>query len=175
MHWHNVNSGSIQFTITWFLHSSPFMLIYMIRTLFNHKNLFIILSRTIKIKDNRLSINLLSSDASEYHRCDGVVFQVNITAILFLSFVDTAGVRCRCFYWKTFIAIVHFNEFKYFLYIPPRIINFNIVKLILYNFCNKRYVFFADFIFSYTISLLKKVQIVLNDIDENYGKLMSMH
>lgn len=35
--------------------------------------------------------------------------------------------------------------------------------------------FFADFIFSYTISLLKKVQIVLNDIDENYGKLMSMH
>lgn len=104
MHWHNVNSGSIQFTITWFLHSSPFMLIYMIRKIFNHKNLFIILSRTIKIKDNRLSINLLSSDASEYHRCDGVVFQVNITAILFLSFVDTAGVRCQCFYWKTFIA-----------------------------------------------------------------------
>lgn len=134
MHWHNVNSGSIQFTITWFLHSSPFMLISMIRTIFNHKNLFIILSRTIKIKDNRLSINLLSSDASEYHRCDGVVFQVNITAILFLSFVDTAGGRCQCFYWKTFIAHRSFQWIKYFLYIPPRIINFNISQINLIQF-----------------------------------------
>lgn len=41
---------------------------------FNYKNLFIILLRKIKIKDNRFLINFFLFDVFEYYRCDGVVF-----------------------------------------------------------------------------------------------------
>lgn len=72
--------------------------------------LFISLSGQYRTRTTDFQCNLLSSDASGiyasgiYHINDGVVFQVDITAIGFLSFVDTASVICPCFYWKTFIA-----------------------------------------------------------------------